>query len=113
MRGVGKCFPQICIAMPLMPSEMGFLDWVDKFVKDPNYKLAFLIESTYGTALWLHHAGTRANYPTLTDSASNISNLFSGLLHINGNTNYSQIEIYDEHLKKYKKNSSLNIRVKS
>jgi hypothetical protein len=74
------------------PNENLFQEWVDNEVKDPNYKLAIQIESIYGTCLWLMHAGVHANNPKLTRASNHV---FSGLFHIMGNINYSQIELYD------------------
>ena len=76
-------------------SDHYFQQWVDKEVKDPNYKLAVKIESIYGTSLWLMHAAIRANNPKLIKAAKNV---FSGLFHIRGNNNYSIIELFDTYL---------------
>ena len=73
-------------------SAEGFKDWVNTMVKDPNFKLAILIESIFGTALWLFHAGSRENNFALTNAAVTV---FSPLFHIMGNRNYSIIELYD------------------
>ena len=80
-------FVKFCKENNLEASEEEFQNFVTN-AKDPNYKLAVQIESIYGTAIWVHHAGTRAKYPKLTKAASKV---FSGLFHINNNPNYSKI----------------------
>ena len=53
------------------------------------------IDKMFGTALWLCHAGQRANHWKLYRAAVKI---FSGLFHVNGNSFYSVIDVYDEYL---------------
>ena len=43
------------------PSAHYFEEFIDKEVKDPNYKLAVKIELIYGTCLWIMHAAICAN----------------------------------------------------
>ena len=88
-------FIKCCQSSGKESTQQGFQDWVESEVKDPNFKLAVKIESLYGTALWLYHAGVRANNPKLTMAAKRV---FVGLFHVMGNRNYSQIEVFDEHL---------------
>ena len=88
-------YVKLCKSSGSEPSQKGFQDWINEEVQDPNFKLAVTIESFYGTSLWLFHAGVRANNPKLTIAARRV---FSGLFHIMGNRNYSQIEVFDEHL---------------
>ena len=54
-------FIRHCHQKNIHPSDHYFEQWIDKEVKDPNYKLAVKIESIYGTCLWLMHAAIRAN----------------------------------------------------
>ena len=49
----------------------------------------------FGTALWLCHAGQRANHWKLYRVGVKI---FSNLFHINGNSFYSVIDVYDEYI---------------
>ena len=81
-----------CRENNLQTSAEGFEDWMNTMVKDPNFKLAVLIESIFGSALWLYHAGSRANNFTLTNAAITV---FCPLFHVMGNRNYSVIELYD------------------
>jgi hypothetical protein len=72
-----------------------FETWLDKDVKNQNLKLMMTIQKYFGTSLWLYHAGQRANYFKLYHAAIRV---FGGLFHINGNLNYSAIEVYDDYL---------------
>ena len=76
-------------------SASDFQTWIDKEVSDVNYKLAVKIESLYGTAIWMYHAGCQANNFSITNAAITV---FSGLFHVMGNHNYAQIEIFDSYL---------------
>ena len=49
----------------------------------------------FGTALWLCHAGQRANHWSMYRAAVKV---FSGLFHINGNSFYSIINVYNEYV---------------
>ena len=77
------------------PSAHYFEEFIDKEVKDPNYKLAVKIEQIYGTCLCIMDAAIHANNPKLIKAAKNV---FSGLFHIRGNNNYSIIELFDTYL---------------
>ena len=88
-------YVQYCNNLEINPSAIGFEEWMETVVKDKNVKLAVQIESLYGTCIWLYHAAARANYPKLSNAAINV---FCGLFHINGNPNYSQIELFDRYL---------------
>ena len=93
-------FVQWCKEKKIEPTESEFQKFVENS-KNANYKLAVQIESIFGTAIWMHHAGVRANYPKITTAASNV---FSNLFHVNNNPNYSKITIYDKHLTTTSKN---------
>ena len=86
-------FVKFCKETQLEPTVLEFQSFVESS-KDSNYKLAAQIESIYGTSIWVHHAGTRAKNPKLTNTASNV---FSSLFHINNNPNYSKIVLYDKY----------------
>ena len=49
----------------------------------------------FGTALWLCHAGQRAKHWKLYRAGVKI---FSNLFHIDGNSLYSVIDVYDEYI---------------
>ena len=87
-------FVKFCKETQLEPTVLEFQSFVESS-KDSNYKLAAQIESIYGTSIWVHHAGTRAKNPKLTNTASNV---FSSLFHINNNPNYSKIVLYDKYV---------------
>ena len=53
------------------------------------------IQKYFGTSLWMYRAGTRSNHFKISRTGMRV---FSGLFHINGNHNYSQIELYDDYL---------------
>ena len=72
-----------------------FETWLEKDVKNQNLKLMMTIQMYFGTSLWLYHAGQRANYFKLYRAAMRV---FAGLFHINGNLNYSAIEVFDDYL---------------
>ena len=59
------------------------------------FQLNVEIDKMFGTALWLCHAGQRANHWKSYRAAVKI---FSGLFHVNGNSFYSIIDVYDEYL---------------
>ena len=64
-------------------------------IKNENLKVLIQIQKYFGTAIWLYRAGTRSNHFKLYRAAIRV---FSGLFHINGNHNYSIIELYDDYL---------------
>jgi hypothetical protein len=72
-----------------------FEQWVANEVKDLSYKLNLNIDKYFGTAIWLVRAGHRANYLKLYRAGMRI---FSRLFHINGNINYSVIELYEDYV---------------
>ena len=80
-----------------LPSADKFEKWLKNDVKSDNFKLNVEIDKLYGTSLWLCLAAQRANYWKLFKASVRV---FSGLFHINGNSFYSVIEIYDEYLMK-------------
>ena len=80
-----------------LPSADKFEKWLKNDVKSNNFKLNVEIDKLYGTSLWLCLAAQRANYWKLFKASVRV---FSGLFHINGNSFYSVIEIYDEYLMK-------------
>ena len=87
-------FVQWCRQNKIEPTESEFQLFVEN-LKNSNYKLAVQIESIFGTSLWMHHAGVRANYPKVTTAASNT---FCNLFYVDNNPNYRKITIYDNHL---------------
>ena len=74
-------FIKHCHKEGIHPSPHYFEDFVDKEVKDPNYKLAVKIEQIYSTCLWIIYAAIRANNPKLIKAARNV---FLRLFHIRG-----------------------------
>ena len=76
-------------------------------VQNESFKINVEIAKMFGTALWLCHAGQRANHWKIYRAALKV---FSGLFHINGNSFYSIIHVYDEYLMTMMKthNSDLN-----
>ena len=84
-----------CIKKKTIPSSKAFDDWVTNNVKDESYKVNLEIDKYFGTSIWLVRAGHRANYFKLYRAGMRI---FSGLFHINGNLNYSVIELYEDYL---------------
>ena len=84
-----------CIKKKVIPSSKAFDDWVKNNVKDESYKVNLEIDKYFGTSIWLVRAGHRANYFKLYRAGMRI---FSGLFHINGNLNYSVIELYEDYL---------------
>ena len=53
------------------------------------------IDNYFGTVIWLVRTGHRANYLKLYRAGMRI---FSGLFHINGNINYSVIELFKDYM---------------
>ena len=95
LREYARTFVIWCRENDVDPNASQFETWLQKNVKDESFKLNVSIDKIFGTALWLCHAGQRANYWKLYRAAIK---LFSGLFHVNGNSFYSIIEVYDDYL---------------
>ena len=77
------------------PNAEQFEKWLQTKVQNESFKINVEIDKMFGTALWLCHAGQRANHWKIYRAALKV---FSGLFHINGNSFYSIIDVYDEYL---------------
>ena len=64
-------------------------------MKDESYKVIIEIDKYFGTVILLVRAGHHANYLQLYRAGMRI---FSGLIHINGNINYSVIELFEDYM---------------
>ena len=65
-------------------------NWMKDFVKSETYINIYQLEKSYGTALLLYYSSMRANnYEKLQTAKRTLSPLF----HINGNFNYSVIDV--------------------
>ena len=70
--------------------------------KSENYEVTFDIERIFGTSLFMYLSAMRSNNLKLLDVAKNC---FASLFHVNNNSNYSIIDIYEQYqnlqMKKY------------
>ena len=94
-REVAKLFVNYCIEMDIDANADTFEAWENNVVKNPNVKMMIHIQKYFGTGIWLYRAGTRSNDYKLIRAGIRV---FAGLFHINGNLNYSVIELYDDYL---------------
>ena len=84
-----------CLDNNVDPNSRTFDDWLTTEVQDETYKANLEIDKYFGTSIWLVRAGHRANYLKLYRAGMRI---FSGLFHINGNLNYSVIELFEDYM---------------
>ena len=66
-------------------------------LKDESYKVNIESEKYFGTDIWLVRTGHRANYLNYL-KLYRAGWGFSGLFHINGNINYSVIELFKDYM---------------
>ena len=76
------------------PSIQDFYKWKEVMVKSKTFETVFQLEKVYGTALLLYISAMRSNNNKILTSAKKV---FSPLLHVNNNPNYSIIDIYTEY----------------
>ena len=95
IREIVKAFLEFATKKGIKANSDTFEEWEKNEVKNENLKLMIQIQRYFGTALWMYRAGSRANYFKLSRAGMRV---FSGLFHINGNHNYSSIELYDDYL---------------
>ena len=95
MREFAKLFLDYATEHGIEASSENFEEWEKTVVKNKKLKMLIQIQKYFGTSLWMYRAGTRSNHLKLSRAGIRI---FSGLFHINGNHNYSIIELYDEYV---------------
>ena len=95
MREFAKLFLDYATEHGIEASSENFEGWEKTVVKNKKLKMLIQIQKYFGTSLWMYRAGTRSNHLKLSRAGIRI---FSGLFHINGNHNYSIIELYDEYV---------------
>ena len=95
LREYARTFVLWCRTNNVSPNAKQFENWLQNEVQNESFKLNVDIDKMFGTALWLCHAGQRANHWKMYRAALKI---FSGLFHVNGNSFYSIIDVYDEYL---------------
>ena len=95
LREYARAFVLWCRSNNVTPSAGHLETWLQNKVGSESFKLNVEINKMFGTALWLCHAGQRANHWKLYRGGVKI---FSNLFHVNGNSFYSVIDVYDEYL---------------
>ena len=95
LREIAKLFIEYSDTKGIEANAENFEVWEKVEVKNENLKIMIQIQKYFGTAIWMYRAGTRSNHYKITRAGIRV---FSGLLHINGNHNYSIIELYDDYL---------------
>ena len=95
MREIVRLFLDFASKNGVEAKSENFEHWEKNEVKNKNLKMLIQIQKYFGTAFWLYRAGSRSNHYKLTRAGMRV---FSGLFHINGNHNYSSIELYDDYL---------------
>jgi hypothetical protein len=70
-------------------------DWLTTEVQDESYKANTEKDIYFAIDIWFVTAGHRAIYLKLYRAGMRI---FSGLFHINGNLNYSVIELFEDYM---------------
>jgi hypothetical protein len=95
LREIARLFLKFAEKNSIEANADNFEVWEKTEIKNENLKVLIQIQKYFGTAIWLYRAGTRSNHFKLYRAAIRV---FSGLFHINGNHNYSIIELYDDYL---------------
>ena len=95
LREIARLFLKYAEKNSIEANADNFEVWEKTEIKNENLKVLIQIQKYFGTAVWLYRAGTRSNHFKLYRAAIRV---FSGLFHINGNHNYSLIELYDDYL---------------
>ena len=95
LREIARLFLKYSEKNGIEANSENFEVWEKTVVKNENLKVLIQIQKYFGTSIWLYRAGTRSNHFKLSRAGSRV---FSGLFHINGNHNYSLIELYDDYL---------------
>ena len=91
LREIARLFLKFAEKNSIEANADNFEVWEKTEIKNENLKVLIQIQKYFGTAIWLYRAGTRSNHFKLYRAAIRV---FSGLFHINGNHNYSLIEIW-------------------
>ena len=94
LREIVKLFVDHASRTGIEANSESFEVW-EKNIKNDNLRLVIQLQKYFGTGLWLYRAGTRSNHYKITRAGIRV---FSGLFHINGNLNYSVIELYDDYM---------------
>ena len=75
-------------------SVKDYYAWKDVYVKSETFNAVFELEKWYGTSLILYISAMRSNNDNVLQSAKKV---ISPLLHLNGNFNYSVIDVYTDY----------------
>ena len=76
------------------PNIEDFFKWKEVYVKSKTYNTVYELERVFGTSLLLYISAMRSNNNKILTSAKRV---FSPLLHVNNNPNYSIIDIYTDY----------------
>ena len=95
LREFAKIFLDYASKNGVEATSENFEEWERTVLKNKKLKMLIQIQKYFGTSLWLYRAGTRSNHFKLSRAGIRV---FAGLFHINGNHNYSIIELYDDYL---------------
>ena len=76
------------------PNIQDFYQWKEVYVKSETFNTVFELERVFGTSLLLYIAAMRSNNNKILTSAKKV---FSPLLHVNNNPNYSIIDIFTDY----------------